>query len=75
MTGPGARARASRGYVVFRQVEPGVWDLVGHVDYQPGVTARAERARAVQDATGGAPVAGESYAALQRDQWHLVRGG
>ena len=74
MTGPGADAEESRGYVVFRQVEPGVWHLAGDVDYQPGLTARAERAQAVQDATGRAAAPGEVYAALQRDQWHLVRG-
>ena len=54
MTGPGAAAEKRRGYVVFRQVEPGVWYLVGDVDYQPGLSARAERAHAVHDATGGA---------------------
>ena len=36
--------------------------------------ARAERAQAVHDATGGAAGAGELYAALPRDQWHLVHG-
>jgi len=74
MTGPGAAAEKRRGYVVFRQVEPGVWYLVGDVDYQPGLSARAERAHAVHDATGGAAGAGELYAALPRDRWHLVHG-
>jgi hypothetical protein len=75
MPGPGAGAERSRGYVVFRQAEPGLWFLVGDVDYRPGLTARAERIRAVQDATGSAPADGEVYATLQRDQWHVVRGG
>jgi hypothetical protein len=74
MTGPGGVAEQSRGYVVFRQVEPGLWLLLGDVEHRPGLSARAERVRAVQDATGGAMTAGESYAALQRDQWHVVPG-
>ena len=64
-----------RGYAVFREVEPGLWQLVGDVDYRPGLTMRAERAQAVRDATGGADAASQVYAALPRNQWHLVRGG
>ncbi|MGB6457416.1 MAG: hypothetical protein WBH47_23335 [Streptosporangiaceae bacterium] len=64
-----------RGYVVFRQVEPGLWQLVGDVDHRPGLAMRAERAQAVRDATGGADPANGAYAALPRNQWHLVRSG
>ncbi|HXZ64487.1 MAG TPA: hypothetical protein VEH05_07115, partial [Streptosporangiaceae bacterium] len=56
---------AVRGYLVFREVEPGLWHLVGHVDHRPGLAMRAERAQAVRDATGADP-AGGNYAALSR---------
>jgi hypothetical protein len=65
---------AVRGYLVFREVEPGLWYLAGDVDHQPGLAMRAERAQAVRDATGADP-AGGSYAALPRDQWHVVHRG
>jgi hypothetical protein len=62
-----------RGYVVFREVSPGRWHLIGDVDHRPGLAARAGRALAVRDATGGAGPDNGVYAALPRDQWHLVR--
>jgi len=61
-----------RGYVVFREVEPGMWRQIGVVDHRPGLGARAERAQAVRDATGGTGPGDGVYAALPRDQWHLV---
>lgn len=61
-----------RGYVVLQEVEPGLWRLIGDVDYQPGLAARAERGQAVRDATGGADPGDGVYAALHRDEWHLV---
>jgi hypothetical protein len=64
-----------RGYVVFVQVEQGLWRLIKDVDHRPGLTVRAERAQAVRDATGGANLADGTYAALPRGQWHLVRHG
>jgi hypothetical protein len=75
MSDPGAHAPAIRGYIVFREVEPDLWHLVGDVDYQPGLTARAARNQAVRDATDGADPGDGVYAALPRDQWHVVRCG
>jgi hypothetical protein len=57
-----------RGYLVFLQVEPGLWRQIGDVDHRPGLTMRAERGRAVRDATGGANPGDGVYAALPRDQ-------
>jgi len=74
MAGTEGGPPAVRGYLVFHEIEPGVWHLVGDVDHRPGLAARAERARAVRDATGADPASG-SYAALPRDQWHVVHGG
>jgi hypothetical protein len=68
-----AGSRQVRGYVVFVQVESQLWRLIGNVDHRPGRTARAERAEAVRDATGSANLGEGVYAALPRDQWHLVR--
>ena len=64
-----------RGYVVFLEAEPGLWRLIGDVDRRPGLAQRAERAQAVRDATGGADPGAGAYAALPRDQWHVVRDG
>lgn len=75
MTGSAEQHAAARGYVVLQEVEPGLWHLVGEADHQPGLPARAGRVQAVRDATGGAVREDEIYAALQRDQWHVVRGG
>jgi hypothetical protein len=73
MADPGDGPDAVRGYVVLREVEPGLWHLVGNVDYRPGLATRAERAQAVRDATGAQVPAGAVCAALPRDQWHVVR--
>ena len=74
MTDLAGGSPATRGYVVFREVEPGLWQLIGDVDHRPGLGMRVERAQAVRDANGGS-AAGGVYAALHRDQWHVVRHG
>lgn len=69
-------ARASRdagGYVVMREVEPGHWYVVGDVDRRPGLTARAARVQAIQEATGGTAADGEVYAAVPRSEWRVAR--
>lgn len=66
----------ARGYLVFREDEPGLWKLVGDVDHQAGLTARAGRGQAVRDAEGAnGPHSGAVYAALPREQWHVLRHG
>lgn len=67
-------AAADRGFVVLREVEPGLWQLIGDVDRRPGLAERAARARAVRDAVGEIS-AGGTYAALHRDEWQVVRHG
>jgi hypothetical protein len=65
-----------RGYVVSRQDEPCLRKLVGDVDYQEGMTARAQRVQAVTDADPGfRSSSGDAYAALPRDQWYVLRHG
>lgn len=74
MTDPAHGSPPERGYVVFLQIEPGLWRLVGDVDHRPGLTQRAERAQAVRDTAAGTAASGV-YAALHRDEWHVVRYG
>lgn len=73
MAEPGESARTAGGYVVLREVEDGHWYLVGDVDRQPGLTARASRVQAVQDATNGTARPGEVYAAVPRSEWRVAR--
>lgn len=80
MSDQDAGLRAVRGYVVFREEEPGLWIFIGDVDYQPGLAARAARVQAVEDAGAGsgghnADSASGAHAALPRDQWHVLRYG
>ena len=72
---PVARTRpapSKPGYVVFREVSPNQWQLVGEAERRPGQTARKARAQAILDATGGKAVAGESYAAVLRSEWRIA---
>jgi hypothetical protein len=60
------------GYVVLRQVGEGQWQLVGEADRRPGLTARAARAQAILDASGGTARAGEVYLAVLRSEWRIA---
>jgi hypothetical protein len=60
------------GYVVLRQVGEDRWQLVGDVDRRPGLPARASRAQAIQDATGGKTKPGQRYRVLPRSEWRLA---
>jgi hypothetical protein len=64
-------AAARPGYVVFRQTGKDTWKMVGEADRRPGLTARAARAQAIQDATGGKAKAGEVYHAVLRSEWKI----
>jgi hypothetical protein len=63
--------RPSPGFIVFRQEDGDLWRLVGEAPRRPGLTARLARARAVQDATGGAAKPEETYAAVLRSEWRV----
>jgi hypothetical protein len=72
---PDTKRRATTGkpgYVVLRELKPGQWQLVGEADRQPGRTARAARAQAILDATGGKVKEGEIYAAVLRSEWGVA---
>ena len=66
------RRATAPAYVVLREVGEGRWQLVGEVRRRTGHTARAARAQAVMDATGGKAKAGESYAAVLRSEWRIA---
>ncbi len=59
-------------YVVLRQVGEGAWQLAGEVHRRPGLTARAARAQAIQDATCGKATADEVYKAVLRSEWRIA---
>ena len=59
-------------YVVLRETGEGRWELVGEVRRRPGLTARAARAQAIQDATGGKATADERYKAVLRSEWVIA---
>jgi hypothetical protein len=61
------------GFVVLRQVDENRWDLLGEFERKPGMTARAARSQAIQDATEGRAKAGEVYAAVLRSEWRVAK--
>ena len=63
---------AKPSYVVLRQIGEGRWQLVGEARRRPGLTARAARAQAIQDATGGKATADEVYKAVLRSEWRVA---
>jgi hypothetical protein len=63
---------AAPGFVVLRQVGEGRWELLGEFERKPGMTARAARSQAIQDATEGRAKAGEVYAAVLRSEWRVA---
>ena len=65
--------RPSRpAFVVLRQVGDGRWQVVAEVERTPGLTARAARARAIADASGGKAKPGEGYMAVLRSEWRIA---
>jgi hypothetical protein len=67
-----SRPTGRPSYVVLRQVDDGRWELVGEATRRPGLTARAARAQAVADATGGKAGPDEVYAAILRSEWRIA---
>jgi hypothetical protein len=64
--------RSAGGYIVLHEVSEGIWRVVGQADRRPGLTARAARARAVQDATGGKANRDDVYAAVPLSEWRIA---
>jgi hypothetical protein len=60
------------GFVVLRQVGKDTWRLVGEAARRPGLTARAARAQAIQDATGGKAKPGDAYRVVLRSEWRIA---
>jgi hypothetical protein len=70
---PVAESAAGKpGFVVFRRLDCGCWELVGEAARRPGLTARKARAQAVRDAAGREPSSGEHYAAVLRSEWRIA---
>jgi hypothetical protein len=60
------------GFVVLRQVGDTTWELLGEVPRKRGLPARAARARAILDASGGSAERGDVYAAVLRSEWRIA---
>ena len=58
--------------MVLRHVGEGHWQVVGEVNRRPGLTARAARAQAIQDATDGKAAADQVYKAVLRSEWRIA---
>jgi hypothetical protein len=71
MAGEEGTPKTAPRYVVLRQIGKSEYQLVGEVDRRPGLIARAARAQAIVDATGGKAIAGEVYAAILRSEWRI----
>ena len=69
---PEGAARQQPGYVVLRQVDDDLWQLVGDVDRRPGQTARKARAQAVGDATKGDSDRDAVHAVVLRSEWRIA---
>jgi hypothetical protein len=52
-------------------VGEGAWHLVGEADRRPGLTARAARIQAVEDATNGTATKEDVYAVILRSEWRI----
>jgi hypothetical protein len=65
--GPGA------AFVVLRRESDGRWELLGEVARRRGLPARAARAAAIAEASGGSARPGEDYAAVPRSEWRVAR--
>ena len=59
------------GYVVFRKVGDGLWQLLGEVPRRPGLPARTSRIQAVQEITNGAAQDDEEYRVVLRSEWNI----
>lgn len=67
------RKPAPPGFVVLKQTATGQWQWLGDVRRKPGLTARAARAQAILEASGGKAKAGEIYAAVLRSEWLVAQ--
>jgi hypothetical protein len=59
-------------YVVLKKVGADTWRVLGEVPRRPGLTAKAARARAIDEATGGTAKPGEEYRAVLRSEWRIA---
>lgn len=64
--------RPTPTYVVLRPLGNDRWERVAEVPRRPGLTAKAARARAIEEATSGKAKPGEAYAAVLRGEWRIA---
>lgn len=60
------------GFVVFKCLPDGRWELLGEVARRRGLPARAARSAAIIEASRGTAKAGGAYAAVLRSEWRIA---
>ena len=60
------------GFVVLKLEKSGLWRFLGETNRQPGLTARAARARAIETLLGEAPSAHDQFAVIPRSEWRVA---
>ena len=63
--------QSAPGYLVFRLLGEGRWELVGEANRRPGSTAKASRREAIVEVMGREPDPAERYAVLPRSEWRV----
>jgi hypothetical protein len=59
-------------FVVLRRLPDGRWELLGEGARRRGLPARAARAAAIAEASGGEAGPGDVYAAVPRSEWRVA---
>jgi len=70
---PLAAGPAGAAFVVLRRDPEGRWVVLGEVARRRGLTARAARAAAIEEASGDAARPGDAYAAVLRSEWRIAQ--
>jgi len=69
----GRSAAQGAAFVVLRRDPDGRWDVLGEVARRRGLTARAARAAAIEEASRHAARPGDAYAAVLRSEWRIAQ--
>ena len=59
-------------FVVLQQTAENEWRSLGEFPRRPGLSARAARRRAIEEAIGRPANDGEVYAAVLRSEWRVA---
>ena len=65
-------SRPTPTFVVLRPLGNDRWEKLAEVPRRPGLSAKAARARAIEEASSGEAKPGEAYAAVLRSEWRIA---